>query len=100
MLRFNNYGWFKKLKIFTWRNFYFDSKNIAYITVKFVADETNVLFDEDEKPLSGHPDHVTETVDIWTFGRNIKSHDPSWLVYRTNDEDSGEEDHKTVPDSK
>jgi predicted lipid-binding transport protein (Tim44 family) len=56
---------------------------MAYVTVQFVADETNVLRDADGKLLSGHPDRVTETIDIWTFGRDLRSRDPAWLVYET-----------------
>lgn len=71
----------------------------AFITVKFTADETNVLRDKDDKLISGHPDRVTETVDIWTFGRDVKSRNPAWILYETRDEDAAGEDHKTVPDS-
>lgn len=72
----------------------------AYITIRFVADETNVLKDKDEKILSGNPDRVTETIDIWTFTRNIKSRDPAWRLVATRDQDAAEDDHKTVPDEK
>lgn len=70
----------------------------ASITVRFIADETNVLKDAEDNVLSGNPDRVTETIDIWTFSRNIKSRDPAWRLVATRDEDAGEGDHKTVPD--
>lgn len=60
-----------------------ESGRMAYITVRFIADETNVLRDRDGKPISGHPDRVTETNDIWTFGRDLRGRDPAWLVYET-----------------
>lgn len=72
---------------------------MAFITVRFIADETNVLYDEDKKPISGNPDKISETIDIWTFGRGVRSRSPAWLVYETRDEDSYEQEHKTVPDS-
>jgi predicted lipid-binding transport protein (Tim44 family) len=71
----------------------------AYITVRFVADETNIVYDKDDKIISGDPDRVTETIDIWTFCREINSRDPAWYLFETRDEDATEEDHKTVPDS-
>lgn len=71
----------------------------AYITVRFVADETNVLRDRSGALLAGHPDRVTETIDIWTFTRSVKSRDPAWLVHETRDEDATGQAHKTVPDS-
>jgi predicted lipid-binding transport protein (Tim44 family) len=55
----------------------------AFVTVRFTADETNVLYDREGKILSGNPDRVSETVDVWTFGREVKSRDPSWLLYET-----------------
>jgi predicted lipid-binding transport protein (Tim44 family) len=70
----------------------------ASITLKFTADETCVIRDSADNILGGHPDRVTEMVDIWTFTRDIKSRDPRWLVSETRDGDV--EDHKTpVPDA-
>lgn len=77
-----------------------EGKKTAFITVRFVADETNILHDKDGERLYGHPDRVTETIDIWTFGRNVKSRDPVWYLHQTKDEDAGDQDHKTVPDGK
>lgn len=72
---------------------------MAYITVKFVADETSLLRDRDGKLLSGHPDRVTETIDIWTFGRDVRARDPAWLVYETREGDGDAQAGSTVPDS-
>ena len=55
----------------------------AFITVKFTADETSVIRDKDGDILSGNPDRVTETIDIWTFARVLRSRDPAWLVCET-----------------
>jgi len=73
--------------------------NIAYISIRFVADETNTLKDKDGELIYGDPDYITETVDIWTFGRDVKSKNPIWYLYETRDEDSSDEDRKTVPDA-
>jgi len=71
----------------------------GYITVRFVADETNVLRDRRGEILEGNPDRISETVDIWTFTRNLKGRDPAWLLAVTQDEDAQGADHKTVPDA-
>jgi len=71
----------------------------GYITVRFVADETNLLRDEKDNLIYGDPERITETVDIWTFSRNLKSGGPAWLISETRDEDAADEDHKTVPDA-
>ncbi len=71
----------------------------AHVTVRFVADETNVVRAADGTLISGHPDRVTETIDIWTFTRDIKSRDPSWLLTETREEHAGETGAAIVPDA-
>ncbi len=74
-------------------------KPMAYITTRFIADETAVIKGKDGTIISGDPDRITEMNDIWVFGRDLKSKDPRWLVYETRDGDVSE-DHKTpVPDT-
>lgn len=70
---------------------------IAFITLRFTADETSVIRDAEGEILSGHPDKVTEMHDIWVFGRDIRSNDPRWLVYETRGDFDG--DNETVPNS-
>lgn len=71
---------------------------MAYITIRFTADETCVIRDKEDKIIVGNPDRVTEMVDVWTFGKDIKSRDPIWLVYETRDDTP--EIHKTpMPES-
>ncbi|MCB9982884.1 MAG: Tim44 domain-containing protein [Rhodospirillales bacterium] len=70
---------------------------IAYITVRFTADETTVTRDEQGEVIAGHPDRIVKMSDIWTFGRDIKSKDPSWLVYETRSDI--EDDNDRVPNT-
>ena len=72
-------------------------KKMAYITVRFVADETAVAYDDVENIISGHPDKTSEMKDIWVFGRDTKSKDPRWLVYETRSDFEG--DNETVPNT-
>lgn len=62
---------------------------IAYITVRFVADETSVIRNKDGAVAQGNPDRVSETIDIWTFGRNIRDRDPTWYLFATREEAVG-----------
>ena len=62
---------------------------MAYVTLRFVADETSVIRDRDGAAVSGHPDRVSETIDIWTFGRDPRSKDPTWFLIATREEESG-----------
>lgn len=71
----------------------------AFITVRFVADETNVLRDSAGMLLHGNPDRVTETIDVWTFVRDTRSREPGWLLIETSDEDAAQHEVKTVPDA-
>lgn len=61
----------------------------AYITVRFVTDETNVLRDAAGRIIEGNPDRVSEIIDIWTFTRNLRSRDPRWIVSETREENEG-----------
>lgn len=70
----------------------------AFITVRFIADETNILKDREGALIYGHPDRVTETIDVWTFCRDTHSRMPGWNVCETKDEDAAQAEHKTVPD--
>ena len=73
-------------------------ERMAYIKIRFTADETCVIRDRDGKITSGNPDRITEMTDVWTFGRDTRSKDPTWLLYETSDDVP--EDHKTpVPNA-
>ena len=71
----------------------------AFVTVRFTAEETNVLRDSTDLILHGNPERVTETIDVWTFVRDTRSREPGWLLIETNDEDAAQQEHKTVPDA-
>lgn len=62
---------------------------MAFVTLRFVADETSVIRDRDGAVMSGHPDRVSETIDIWTFGRDTRSKDPTWFLFATREEEIG-----------
>ncbi|MAH04373.1 MAG: Tim44/TimA family putative adaptor protein [Alphaproteobacteria bacterium] len=71
---------------------------IAYVSIRFTADETCVIRDKDDNILSGDPERITEMVDVWTFGRKIKAKEPTWLLFETRDDEV--EDHKTpIPEA-
>lgn len=71
----------------------------AFVTVRFIADETNILRDSADMILHGNPERVTETIDVWTFVRDTKAREPGWFLIETNDEDAAQHDVKTVPDA-
>jgi len=55
----------------------------AFVTVKFVTEQINVLRDKDGTVVDGDPSHVTSITDIWTFARNLRSRDPNWTLVAT-----------------
>ncbi len=71
----------------------------AVITVRFIADETSILRDKNDKLLFGDPDRVTETRDIWTFSRDTRSRDPKWSLVATREDEGDEQAGSTVPES-
>jgi predicted lipid-binding transport protein (Tim44 family) len=66
---------------------------LVLIKVRFTAQETCVIRNREGVITSGNPDRITEMTDVWTFGRDVRSKDPTWLLYETSDDVP--EDHKT-----
>ena len=54
----------------------------AEITVKFVSDMVSVARDAAGEPVGGSGGE-REVTDIWTFGREMGSKDPNWLLVAT-----------------
>lgn len=76
----------------------FDGRQ-AFVTIRFIADETCVIRNADNQVVSGDPDRITEMNDIWTFTRLVKNREPIWLLHETRDGDVVEEHKTPVPDS-
>jgi predicted lipid-binding transport protein (Tim44 family) len=55
----------------------------AFVTVKFVSEQVNVVCDKDGTVAEGDPNHVAKITDIWTFARNTRSRDPNWTLVAT-----------------
>jgi len=55
----------------------------AFVTIKFVSEQVNVVRDSDGEVVDGDPNHVTKITDIWTFARNTRSRDPDWTLVAT-----------------
>jgi predicted lipid-binding transport protein (Tim44 family) len=55
----------------------------ARIAVRFVADIATVTRDKDGTPIAGSLDDAVESVDIWTFKRDVTSTGPAWLLDET-----------------
>jgi predicted lipid-binding transport protein (Tim44 family) len=58
---------------------------IASLTVRFVSDQINSTRDATGQVVHGS-DVPTETVDIWTFERDLRAADPTWLLVATRSE--------------
>lgn len=55
----------------------------ASVTVRFVADETKYVKNKDGELIAGDPEGVSETIDIWTFEKDLGTHDPNWILIAT-----------------
>lgn len=71
---------------------------MVFIKLRFIATETCVIRDRQGTIMSGNPDKVTTMNDVWTFGRDIRSKDPTWFLYETSD-DVPEEVKTSLPDA-
>jgi predicted lipid-binding transport protein (Tim44 family) len=65
---------------------------MAYVTVRFQADETTVTRDREGVVIAGHPEKSVPMRDMWTFGRDLRSRDPRWLVFETGTDPDGDND--------
>ena len=72
---------------------------MVYIKLRFLAEETIVIRDREGNILHGNPDKLIAMNDVWTFGRESRSKDPTWYLYETSD-DVPEELQNPIPDSK
>jgi predicted lipid-binding transport protein (Tim44 family) len=57
----------------------------ARITVRFDADIAAVTKDKDGKVIAGSLTDAVPTHDAWTFGREVKSADPNWILIDTDE---------------
>ncbi len=55
----------------------------AFVTIKFVSEQINVVRDKKGEVVEGDPTGVTKITDIWTFARNMRSRDPNWTLVAT-----------------
>ncbi|BBK45281.1 hypothetical protein STVA_53010 [Allostella vacuolata] len=55
----------------------------AFVTVRFVSDQINVVRDAGGKVVDGEPGQTAELIDLWTFARDTRSRDPNWLLVTT-----------------
>jgi len=63
------------------------SDRTAFVTVKFLSDQVNVVRDAEGNVAEGDPEEVTEITDIWTFARTTRSSDPNWTLVATRSPD-------------
>jgi predicted lipid-binding transport protein (Tim44 family) len=73
------------------------SGRMAYITVRFIAEETSVTKDSNGNIVDGHEGRITSMRDVWTFSRDVKSRDPRWMVIETRGD--FEDDNKILPNT-
>jgi predicted lipid-binding transport protein (Tim44 family) len=59
--------------------------NQARITIRFRSDIAAVTRSAEGTVIAGSLDDAIESVDIWTFSRNVTSADPDWLLDETDE---------------
>jgi predicted lipid-binding transport protein (Tim44 family) len=58
---------------------------VATIGARFVSDQINMTYGPDGSVVAGG-EAVTETVDVWSFARDLTLADPTWLLVGTRSE--------------
>lgn len=61
-------------------------EQMAFIKVRFLAEETICTRDKEGQIISGNPNKSVTMNDVWTFGKSVKSKDPIWYLYETSDD--------------
>jgi predicted lipid-binding transport protein (Tim44 family) len=62
-------------------------QTVAFVTVRFEADIAAVTRNKDGEVVAGSMSDAVQTRDLWTFRRDIASHDPNWLLVETDEEE-------------
>ncbi|MGB0695697.1 MAG: Tim44/TimA family putative adaptor protein [Rhodospirillaceae bacterium] len=73
--------------------------SMAYVTVRYVTQQTNVLRDSDGEILEGDPDDAVEVIDLWTFGRDTTNDNPNWELMATKVPEESQDDDEGDADS-
>lgn len=55
----------------------------ANITLRFVAELTSVVRDEEGTIVEGNPNEIKKQRDVWTFARRMGVDDPNWKLVAT-----------------
>ncbi|HEU0117587.1 MAG TPA: Tim44/TimA family putative adaptor protein, partial [Alphaproteobacteria bacterium] len=55
----------------------------ATIAVRFVSEQENTLRDASGSVIGGGPGKLEEITDVWSFSRDLKSSDPTWVLSET-----------------
>lgn len=70
---------------------------MAFVSVRFFAEETSFTKDENGEIVAGHPEKISQMRDLWTFSRDLRSRDPRWLLVATRED--GADDNLIVPNT-
>ncbi len=59
------------------------NKKYALIVVNFISEQINIVRDKQGNIIDGNPSQMDKIEETWTFGRDITSADPNWLLLET-----------------
>ena len=62
-------------------------RGVAVVTVRFEADIAAVTRNAENEVVAGSLSDAVQTRDLWTFRRDIATHDPNWLLIETDEEE-------------
>jgi predicted lipid-binding transport protein (Tim44 family) len=62
-------------------------RSVAVVTVRFEADIAAVTRNSEGQVVAGSLSDAVQTRDLWTFRRDLASHDPNWVLIETDEEE-------------
>ena len=71
--------------------------SIAHISVRFLSKLINVTTNSAGQPINDQQGKVTDSVDVWTFSRDVVSRDPNWKLVATEADQSPPKSEQSPP---
>ena len=59
------------------------NENVLDVNVKFTTDQINVVYDNLDRVIEGHPNDVVRVEDEWIFTRDMNSSEQNWYLKET-----------------
>ncbi|NQY82229.1 MAG: Tim44 domain-containing protein [Alphaproteobacteria bacterium] len=71
--------------------------SVATLVVEIESEQVHTVCNAERNLTEGHTDELLNVHDVWHFQRNLKSHNPNWLLVFTKTEEDSADDPEEDP---